>query len=128
MSPLLVQRCKGATAGIGYLEINVICPWDILGGWLVSALLIPIGENGSILLLTLTLTTSKPSDHFTFTPTSNPQAKLLHINVLVSIPTYLWNKNQKEWHWPTNVLKKYVNEITGKAEIIFWILYLQCEC
>ncbi len=24
--PLLVQRCNGTTAGLGYLEVNVICP------------------------------------------------------------------------------------------------------
>ncbi len=25
--PLLVQRCNGTTAGLGYLEANVNCPW-----------------------------------------------------------------------------------------------------
>jgi hypothetical protein len=24
--PLLVQRCNGTTAGLGYLEVKVICP------------------------------------------------------------------------------------------------------
>jgi hypothetical protein len=24
--PQLVQRCNGTTAGLGYLEVNVICP------------------------------------------------------------------------------------------------------
>jgi hypothetical protein len=24
--PLLVQRCNGTTAGLGYLKVNVICP------------------------------------------------------------------------------------------------------
>ncbi len=55
---------------------------------------ISIGENGSIPLATLTLKqsrqcsayTSKPPDHFTSTPPCNSQAKLLYINVLVSIP------------------------------------------
>ncbi len=32
--PLLVQRCNGTTAGLGYLEVNVICqcksaPWAV---------------------------------------------------------------------------------------------------
>ncbi len=26
LPPLLVQRCNGTTAGLGYLEVNVICP------------------------------------------------------------------------------------------------------
>ncbi len=26
MPPLLVQRCNGTTAGLGYLEVNLICP------------------------------------------------------------------------------------------------------
>jgi hypothetical protein len=26
MSPLLVQRCHGTTAGLGYLEVSVDCP------------------------------------------------------------------------------------------------------
>jgi hypothetical protein len=26
LPPLLVQRCNGTTAGLGYLEANVICP------------------------------------------------------------------------------------------------------
>ncbi len=32
--PLLVQRCNDTTAGLGYLEVNVICPCKIspLGG------------------------------------------------------------------------------------------------
>jgi hypothetical protein len=34
--------------------------------------------------------------------TCNPQAKLLHINVLVSMPI-CEIKNQKKWHWPPNI-------------------------
>jgi hypothetical protein len=78
-----------------------------LGGCLVSALSIPIGANGTIPLLTLTLITitsmqlqtSKLSDNLTSTPPSNPQAQLLYTNVLVSIP--IWKIiNKKDWHWP----------------------------
>jgi hypothetical protein len=29
-APLLVQRCNGTTAGLGYLEVNVICPCKTL--------------------------------------------------------------------------------------------------
>jgi hypothetical protein len=31
--PPLVQRCKGTTVGLGYLEVNVIC---LCNGWLTS--------------------------------------------------------------------------------------------
>jgi hypothetical protein len=76
------------TAGLGYLELNVLCPCQIspLGGCLVSALSIPIRENGTIPLLTLTLITitsmqlqtSKLPDYLTSTPPYNPQAQLLY--------------------------------------------------
>ncbi len=56
--PLLVQRCNGPTAGLGYLEVYVICHANLpLGGWLMSALSISIAENVRIPLLTLILTT-----------------------------------------------------------------------
>jgi hypothetical protein len=33
--PVLVQRCNGTTAGLGYLEVNVICPCKS-PGWAVD--------------------------------------------------------------------------------------------
>ncbi len=54
---LLVQPCNGTTAGMGYLEVNVICPCKSSHGWLVTVLSIPIGDDAIIHLLTLTLTT-----------------------------------------------------------------------
>ncbi len=38
LETLLVQRCNGITAGLGYLEINVICPCNanLPIGWLTS--------------------------------------------------------------------------------------------
>ncbi len=73
---------------------------------IVSALSIPIGENGSIHLLTLTLTTitsmqlqnkQASADHFTSTPPNYCMQ-----DVLVSIPI-CDIKNLKEWHWPPNI-------------------------
>ncbi len=103
-----MQRCNGATAGLGYLEANVNCPSKSppLSGWLVSALSISIGENGSFPLLTLTPTP------ITLMQLQNKQAsRPLHLHTTMQPPskitvykctrlnTYLWNKNQKEWHW-----------------------------
>jgi hypothetical protein len=73
-----------------------------LGGRLVSALSISIGENGSIPLLTLTLTTITSMQLLikqAYRPlhvhtTMLPQAKLLYIIVLVSILSVKY-KNQK---------------------------------
>jgi hypothetical protein len=109
-----VQSYKGSTAGLGYLEVNVICPcksphWI---GWLVSALSIPSGENGAIPLLTLTLTTitsvqlqnkqASIPPHVHITSRCNPQAELLYVKCTRLNPS-LWNK--KEWHWPSNIKK-----------------------
>jgi hypothetical protein len=54
--PLLVQRCNGTSAGLGYLEVNVICPCKS-PHWAMDWTVDPHGENGSNPLLTLTLTT-----------------------------------------------------------------------
>ncbi len=64
--PLLAQRCNSATAGLGYLEVNVICPFHaylpIRRLTIESALSVPIawGEwhNSSADFLTLLTTTS----------------------------------------------------------------------
>jgi hypothetical protein len=70
-----------------------------LGGWLVFALSISIGENGSIPLLTLTLTTIT-SMQLLHKQASRP----LHVHTTMQLPskitvykctrlnTYLWNK------------------------------------
>jgi hypothetical protein len=85
----MVQRCNGTTAGLGYLEVNVICPcksphWAIVD---------PIGENGTIPMLNLTLTTifkaSIQSSLQTTLP-CNPQAKLLYVKCT--------RLNKNEWH------------------------------
>jgi hypothetical protein len=58
LPPLLVQRCTGTTAVLGYLEVNVICPCKS-PPWAVGYCphyRFPLGENGTIRLLTLTLT------------------------------------------------------------------------
>ncbi len=55
---LLVQRCNGTTAGLGYLEVNMICPCNLpIGRWTSVRTVDPHGANGSNPLLTLTLTT-----------------------------------------------------------------------
>jgi hypothetical protein len=81
LETLLVQRCNGITAGLGYLEVNVICPCKsphlpigpltsvrspLHGEWLDS----PADFN-------LTKTSLQSPDHFTSTPPFNPQVKLL---------------------------------------------------
>ncbi len=75
-----------------------------LGGCLVSALSIPIEENGTFPLLTLTTITSmllqnkQASRPLHVHTTMQPQAKLLYVKC-----TRLWNKkNKKEWHLPPN--------------------------
>jgi hypothetical protein len=82
-----------------------------LGGCLVSALSIPIGENGTIPQLTLTLITITSMQLHTsklFQTTLRPhhQTTLKHNycihNVLVSIPICKII-NKKEWHWPPNI-------------------------
>jgi hypothetical protein len=82
-----------------------------LGGCLVSALSIPIGENGTIPLLTLALITitsmqlqtSKLPDYLTSTPPATLKHKYYIQNVLVSIPICKII-NKKKWHWPPNTL------------------------
>ncbi len=111
-----VQRCNDTTAGLGYLEVKVICPcksphWAVDS--LVSALSIPMHvENGSNPLLTLTLTT------ITSMQTQNKQASTpLHVHStmqpLSKITVYRMYscqyqpvkiKNQKEWHRPPNIM------------------------
>ncbi len=112
--PLLVQA-----APIGKSRLY----W--LGGCLVSALSIPIGENGSIPLLTLTpiiitsmqLQTSKLPDYLSSTPPATLKHKYYIQNVLVSIPICKII-NKKEWHWPPNMYKRY-------SEVFqFWIRFL----
>jgi hypothetical protein len=83
MEPLLVQRCNITTAGLGFLEEFVIVHANLPMGRLtiVSALSIPIRENGTVSLLTLTLImsmqhqnkqASSPPHVYT---TTQPQAK-----------------------------------------------------
>ncbi len=55
----MVQRCNGTTAGLGYMKVNVIVLANLPTGRLTSVRTVdpfPIGENGSIPLLALTLT------------------------------------------------------------------------
>jgi hypothetical protein len=86
MPPLLVQRCNGTTAGLGYLEVNVICPCESPHWAMTSVRTVdPHGENGSNPLLTLTFSrqyrsiTNKPPHHTTSTPPCSRQAKLLYV-------------------------------------------------
>ncbi len=111
--------CRAGLFGsICDLFMQIISP---LGGWLVSALSISDGKNGSIPLLTLTLTTITSMQRL------NKQAfRLLQVHTTLQPPskitvckrtrlnTYLWNKNQKEWHCPPNILK--LKNIAGVKE------------
>jgi hypothetical protein len=52
--PLLVQRCNGTTAGLGYLKVSLDCLCKS-PPWMVSSVLTvrkPIGGNGAVPLLT----------------------------------------------------------------------------
>jgi hypothetical protein len=94
--------------------VHANLPIGPLGCCLALALSIPIGENGTIPLLTLNLTTitsmqiqneqaSRPVHvHTTMQPWSKNN---VWKNVLVSIPI-CEIKKQKEWHWPPNIKKK----------------------
>ncbi len=82
MPPLLVQRCNGTTAGLGYLEVNVICPcksphWAIVDPhWGESHnSYADFNPNHNF----QSFNTIKPPDHFTSTPPCNPQANLLYV-------------------------------------------------
>ncbi len=93
--------------------------WSPLVGWLVSALSIPIGENGKIPLLTLTLTTITPmqlqnkhaSRPLHVLTTMQPQSKLMYVKCSRT-NTNLWNKikNQKSGtgHQIFNVYIRYL--------------------
>ncbi len=82
LPPLQVQRWAGLFGSKCDLSMQI----SPLGGCLVSALTISIGENGTIPLLSLTLITitsmqlqtSKFPDYLTSTPPYNPQAQLLY--------------------------------------------------
>jgi hypothetical protein len=108
---LLVQRGNGTTAGLGYLEVNVICPGNFPIGRLTSVRTVDLhwGEwlNSSADLTPTTITPMQllikqasrpPHVHITM----HPPSKILYINVLVSIPI-CEIKIQKEWHWPPNI-------------------------
>ncbi len=104
---LLVQRCNGATAGLGYLEVLELwrpCKFLSLGSWLVSALSNPNrgeGYNSSTAINPDTITSiqlqciqaSRPSSRQNHkqTPTDILYVLICEINI------------QKEWHWPPNI-------------------------
>ncbi len=76
----------------------------------MSALSIPIGEKGSIPLLTLTLTTimsMQLQNKHTSRPLHHQGTPNQHycIKKCTRLNNNLWNKNQKEWHWLPNIIK-----------------------
>ncbi len=114
----------------------MICPcksphWAV--NYRVSALSIPIWENDTISLLSLTLTTitsmqvqtSKHQDHLMSIPPSNPpKQNYCMYHVLVSIPI-CEIKNQKEWHWPPNIIT-YLYNVTLVSCLREFILLAVC--
>ncbi len=125
--PLLVQRCNGSygtTAGVGYLEVNVICPCKSPGKWPLSELSISIGQNGSAdFNLNLNQfntapkearlrTTSRP--HHQATPKQS-YCKCTNIN------TNLWNKKSKRVALATkNYIISKPSSFYSQLEILFW--------
>jgi hypothetical protein len=87
---------------------------SLLGGWLVSApsaLSMPIGEKGTISLLTLTLTTvtsiqlqSKQAFKPLYVHTSMQGRSKITSWKMYSSPIPICEiKNKKEWHWTPNI-------------------------
>ncbi len=105
---LLIQRCKGTTDGLGYLEVlNCPCKFFSLGSWLVSALSTPNGGEGynsSTNLNPNTITSIQlqciqaASPHLADITTSKPQLKYCIYKSSPYQPPYwtcIWNKYPK---------------------------------
>jgi hypothetical protein len=118
LPPLLVQRCNGTTARLGYLEVLELSMQILLLGQLASVRTVNTnwgrGYNSSTDSNPNTISSIQlqyiqaASPHLADKTTSNPNRNvvclnLLHIN-LHTVPLYGINI-QREWHWPPNIYK-----------------------
>ncbi len=139
--PLLVQRCNDTTAGLSYLEVNVICPcksphWAV--NYRVSALRTvdphwgewhnfsaDFNPNHNHINAAPNKQVSRPPH--VYTTMQPPKQNYCMYHVLVSI-TICEIKNKKEWHWPPNIIKTYLYNVTFVSSLRALILFLFCGC